>query len=299
MADGVATVRAFNRTVTQRIGALEDDFVSRQRPLGHSRVLWEIPASGVDVRSLRSRLDLDSGYTSRVLAALEREGLVDVGISAVDGRVRVVRLTDAGVEERVELDRRSDAAAADLLAPLSGSQRQRLLQAMSEVTQLLRASSIKIEPRDPRHPDARYCFNAYFEELSRRFDAGFDSTKSLPATDADLTPPAGLLLVASLHGEPVGCIALKLHGEGPAEVKRMWVALGVRGLGLGRRLLSAIETYAAEHDVEVLRLETNGTLTEAITLYRSAGYLEVAPFNDEPFAHHWFEKKILAPPQVD
>lgn len=292
---GTATVREFNRTVTQRIGALEDNFVSRRRPLGHSRVLWEIPAGGIDVRSLRAWLDLDSGYISRVLAALEREGLVDIGTSPVDGRVRVVSLTKAGVQERTELDRRSNAAAADLLDPLSGSQRQRLLRAMSEVTQLLRASMIRVDPRDPRDPDARYCLNAYFEELSRRFDTGFDPAQSLPATDADLTPPAGLLLVATLHSEPVGCIALKLHGDRPAEVKRMWVASDVRGLGLGRRLLSMVEDYAARHAVSVLRLETNATLKEAVTLYRSAGYLEVAPFNDEPFAHHWFEKRLPTP----
>jgi ribosomal protein S18 acetylase RimI-like enzyme len=107
-----------------------------------------------------------------------------------------------------------------------------------------------------------------------------------------MTPPAGLFLVATLHGEPAGCGALKFHPGAPAEVKRMWVAPAVRGLGLGRRLLTELEAQAAAHGVRVLRLETNQTLTEAISLYRAAGYREVPAFNDEPYAHHWFEKSL-------
>jgi GNAT superfamily N-acetyltransferase len=128
------------------------------------------------------------------------------------------------------------------------------------------------------------------EELGRRFDTGFDPARSLPAADQDMSPPAGLFLVATLHSEAVGCGGLKFHGDGPAELKRMWVAPAVRGLGLGRRLLAELEAQAAAHGVAVLRLETNGTLAEAISLYRASGYREVAAFSDEPYAHHWFEK---------
>jgi ribosomal protein S18 acetylase RimI-like enzyme len=72
----------------------------------------------------------------------------------------------------------------------------------------------------------------------------------------------------------------------------MWVAESARGLGIGRRLLGELERHAADHGARTLRLETNKTLVEAISIYRSAGYYEVAPFNDEPYAHHWFEKHI-------
>ncbi|MEX5719505.1 bifunctional helix-turn-helix transcriptional regulator/GNAT family N-acetyltransferase [Geodermatophilus maliterrae] len=294
MDDAVAQVRRFNRTVTHRVGALEDAFLARSRPLGHSRVLWEIGDSGTDVRELRSRLDLDSGYLSRVLRALEDAGLVEVGTSPADGRVRVARLTAAGAGERAELDARSDDAAAAVLTGLSAPQRARLLAAMAEVDRLLQASMVDVAPADPRDPDARHCLAAYFAELARRFDRGFDPGRSLPATDEELVPPAGVLLLARLHGEPVGCAALKLHGPQPAEVKRMWVAESVRGLGVGRRLLTAVEEHAAAAGVRTLRLETNRALGEAITLYRSAGYREVPAFNDEPFADHWFEKQLAA-----
>ena len=207
----VRQVRRFNRAVTQRAGALNDAFLARGRPLGEARLLWEIGPDGSDVRVLRSRLDLDSGYLSRLLRSLERDGLVAVARSGADGRVRTAHLTAPGLAERAVLDQRSDDAAAAILGPLSPGQRTRLVTAMAEVERLLAASAVRIARRDPRHPDARFCMRGYFGELARRFDTGFDPGRSIPASDADLTPPAGLLLVATLHGEPVGCGALKFH----------------------------------------------------------------------------------------
>ncbi len=288
----VDSVRRFNRTVTQRIGALDDSFLARGRPLGQARVLWEIGPDGTSARALRSRLGLDSGYLSRILRALEADGLIAVGAGEADKRVRTVRLTQGGLAERAELDRRSDDMAAAILRPLTARQRERLAAAMDEAGRLLTASMIGIAATDPRHPDARHCLRAYFAELSGRFDGGFDPALSIPAGDEDLTPPAGVLLVAVLRDEPVGCGALKFHGDAPAEVKRMWVSPGVRGLGLGRRLLAELEARAVAHGARVLRLETNRALTEAISLYRSAGYEEVGAFNEESYAHHWFEKTL-------
>ena len=176
----VATVRSFNRTTTERNGALSDEFLGRKRPLGQARLLWEIGRGGVDVRELRARLGLDAG-----------------------------------------------------------------------------------------------------------FDPG---QSTLPDADV-LSPPIGVLLVARLRGEPVGCGALRFYGEA-VDVKRMWVSPEVRGLGLGRRLLHELEERARATGAAVVRLETNRSLREAISLYRASGYEEVAPFNDEPYAHHWFAKRL-------
>lgn len=288
----VDQVRRFNRTVTQRVGALNDAFLARDRPLGQARVLWEIGPDGADVRLLRSRLDLDSGYLSRLLRALENDGLVVVAPNGKDGRVRTARLTGLGLAEREELDRRADEVADSILRPLSGQQRTRLVTAMAEVERLLVASMVQLAVRDPRHPDARSCLRAYFDELSRRFDDGYDPSRGVSASDDEMTPPAGLFLLATLHDEPVGCGVLKFHPGEPAEIKRMWVAPAARGLGLGRRLLADLEARARQNQVRAVRLETNRNLTEAIGMYRSAGYREVDPFNDEPYAHHWFEKDL-------
>jgi DNA-binding MarR family transcriptional regulator/GNAT superfamily N-acetyltransferase len=290
--DDVARVRSFNRTVTQRIGALRDAYLARGRPLGASRVLWEVGDGPTDLRSLRVRLDLDSGYLTRLVRTLEEAGLVAVAPDASDKRVRTVSLTRAGRAERELLDRRSDELASSFLAPLSDGHRARLVEAMGVVERLLTAGLVQVSIEDPTGPAARSCLESYFAELDTRFDAGFDPSQSISADADELTEPAGLLLVASLRDEPVGCGALKLHGTRPAEIKRMWVAPAARGLGVGRRLLAELEGHGRERGVRVVRLETNKTLVEASSLYRSAGYAEVDAFNDEPYAHHWFEKRL-------
>jgi DNA-binding MarR family transcriptional regulator/GNAT superfamily N-acetyltransferase len=290
-------IRQFNRTVTQRAGALNDAFLARGRPLGQARLLWEIGPDGAFVRELRSRLDLDSGYVSRMLRSLEADGLVAVSVSSADARARTVTLTAAGRAERATLDRLSDEAAAAILAPLSASQRTRLEAAMARVERLLTASMVQVATVGPREPAARFCLTAYFAELAERFEAGFDPARSIPADDSELAPPAGLLLVATLHGDPVGCGALKFHPGAPAEIKRMWVSPAVRGLGLGRRMLTALEDRARIAGAPMTRLETNQALTEAIALYRACGYREVPAFNNEPYAHHWFEKALAATPE--
>jgi DNA-binding MarR family transcriptional regulator/predicted N-acetyltransferase YhbS len=288
----VALIRRFNRTVTERIGALEESFLGRDRPLGASRLLWEIGESGADLHDLRDRLGLDSGYASRLVRRLENEGLVAVEADPVDGRRRRLRPTAAGLAEVRELDRLSDLAAAALLDGVPTGHHERLLAAIAEVERSLRATLVGISVEEPHHPDVVHCFARYANELDARFPGGFDAAKSISANPEELTPPAGYCVVARLRGRPIGCGALKLHGAGPAEIKRMWVSPDSRGLGVGRRLLESLEALARENGARVLHLETNRTLGEAIELYRRAGFVEVAPFNDEPHAHHWFEKAL-------
>ncbi len=288
----VEQVRSFNRTMTERVGALNDHFLGRNHPLGEARLLWEIGEEGTRIRELRRRLGLDSGYVSRLLRSLEKQGLIEVRASERDGRVREVRLTQAGLRERAELDRRADAFAHSLLEPLNESQRVKLVAAMAQVERLLIASMVQITVADPTSQDARWCIEQYFTELGERFETGFDPTLGISAHTHELTPPAGLLLVARLREEPVGCGALKFHENTVVELKRMWVAPRARGLGLGRRLLEALEQKAREAGMTVIHLETNRTLIEAIELYRHSGYQEVEAFNDEPYAHHWFEKRL-------
>lgn len=288
----IEQVRSFNRTMTERIGVLNDHFLGRNHPPGEARLLWEIGEEGASVRELRRRLSLDSAYVSRLLRSLEKQGLIVVRASEDDGRVRLVQLTEAGLRERAELDLRSDAFALSLLEPLSESQRVKLAAAMAQVERLLIASMVQITVADPAGQDARWCFEQYFAELGGRFETGFDPALSISAHTHELMLPAGLLLIARLREEPVGCGALKFHENAVGEIKRMWVASRARGLGLGRRLLLALEHEAREAGMTTLHLETNRTLTEAIEMYRHSGYQEVEAFNDEPYAHHWFEKRL-------
>jgi DNA-binding MarR family transcriptional regulator/N-acetylglutamate synthase-like GNAT family acetyltransferase len=290
--DQIAQVRRFNRLVTQRAGALDDHFLGRDRPLGESRLLYEIGPDGADLRDLRQRLGLDAGYVSRLVKTLEERGLVRLSPGAGDQRVRSARLTAAGRREVAEMNERADEVAAALLDTLTPAQRPRLVAAMTEVYRFMRLAGLRIERVDPASPAARWCVGRYFDELDRRFPFGFDPAASLPAEDADLAPPRGAFLVAFVDGESVAGGAVKSIAPGVGSLKRMWVSDTVRGLGIGRRMLEALEAQARELGLTTLRLETNRTLEEAIHLYRSAGFREVASFNADPYADHWFEKHV-------
>lgn len=289
--DNVDQIRLFNRTVTQCVGALETRFLGRNRPLGACRVLFEIGSKGIEIRELRDRLELDSGYVSRLVQSLEREGLVVSRPSASDARVRVLTLTGAGKRELSELDEASTEHAVKLLDQVNPKQRGVLLSAMGDVVRILTANSVRVAVEDPTTHAATRCIASYYEELATRFDRGFDPVKSISADPEELIPPNGYLLIAKLYGEPVGCGALKCHEEF-AEIKRMWVDAQARGLGIGRRILQELEKLAGNIGIDLLRLETNKSLKEAQYLYRSSGYKEVKKFNDEPYAHHWFEKRL-------
>ena len=288
----VDQVRSFNRVVTRRIGVLNDQYLGRNRPLGQDRVLWEIGTEGCEIRALRARLGLDAGHTSRLLRALEASDLIAVEPCETDRRVRIARLTPTGQGERALLEKRSDELAASILAPLTDAERSELSAAMRTVRRLLTTPDTEIRTADPAGADAQRCINAYFAELNRRSNVPYDPAKGVPAEPHEMTPPAGLFLVVYVNGEAVGCGGVKHHPHAPSEIKRMWVAEPARGLGIARRLLNQLETEAINSGATTTRLETNGALTEAIAMYRSAGYEEVPPFNDEPFAHHWFEKAL-------
>src|SRR5919106_6703564 len=291
--DVVTLLRRFNRTVTERVGLLEESFLGRDRSLGASRFLGEIGSDGADLRELRDRLGLDSGYASRLVRQLQNDGLVVVDEDPADRRRRRLRWTNAGRTEVDELDRRSDLAASALLDSVPAPRHERLLAAIAEVERSLRATLVAISLEHAHHPDVVACFARYAEELDTRFAGGFDPAISISANPDELTPPAGYCVVARLRGVAVGCGALKVHGTAPAELKRMWVDPASRGLGVGRRMLERLEALARDNDVTVLHLETNRALTEAIALYHSAGFVEVAAFNTEPYADHWFEKTLV------
>src|SRR5689334_13791532 len=163
-SEAIERVRSFNRTVTERVGALDDRYLGFTRGLGAARVLWEIGPDGIEVRELRRRLGLDSGYTSRLLRTLEGQGLIAVRATPADRRVRRAELTAAGRAERDRLDERSDELAASMLEPLDVRQRERLQAAMAEVELLLLASQIAFAVEDPGSSDARYCIGEYFAE---------------------------------------------------------------------------------------------------------------------------------------
>jgi len=154
-------------------------------------------------------------------------------------------------------------------------------------------SGVRFERVDPRHPDATVAVAAYVAELDGRFPHGFDPGDPLEGADR-LAPPGGTFVVARIGDEVVGCGGVQTIGDGIGEVKRMWVSPAARGQGVGRRLLSELERRSARLGHRVVRLDTNATLTEAIALYGSAGYVAVDRYNDNPYAERFFEKSLPA-----
>ena len=287
----IQQIRAFNRTVTRRLGALNEKYLGRDRPLAESRLLFEIGPEGAEVRVLRRRLGLDSGFLSRMLRTLEHRGLAATGHRSLgDGRVRFARLTRSGRAELRRLNALSDDLAQSMLTSLSGDQARRLVAAMFEVERLLRASSVEIARCAPSSSDARRCLDQYFAELARRFPGGYSRRLDGAAEVRDFVPPQGSLLIARLFGTPIGCGGIRTLARRVAEIKRMWIAPSARGLGIGRRLLQELEQVARRHGCRIIRLDTNESLREALQLYRSSGYREIERYNDNPYAHHWFEK---------
>jgi DNA-binding MarR family transcriptional regulator/N-acetylglutamate synthase-like GNAT family acetyltransferase len=295
--DHVGVLRRFNRSFTTRVGVLEERFLGLDRPLGHARVLFEIgsrPDEAMGVRDLRADLDLDSGYLSRILRALEADGLIEVVADPVDARQRIARLTADGRDEWGRLDKRADRLAAAVVDGLASRHRDRLAVALDEADRLLAAAQATFELTDPRAADARVAMARYFDELDRRFTRGFDPGDAIEADALALTVPTGRFVLVRVDGRLAGCGGVQVLADGVAEIKRMWIDDAIRGLGLGARLLHTLEEHAVALGCATVRLDTNGVLTDAIAMYRRAGYRDIPRYNTNPYAELFFEKHLTS-----
>ena len=151
---------------------------------------------------------------------------------------------------------------------------------------------IEIRREAPDHPDSIWCLDQYFAELERRFENGFTRAKDPPALDKHFLPPTGLFLLARNDGCAAGCGAIKQADAITGEIKRIWTAPEARGMGIARKILQGLEDAARAMGYRVVRLDSNRALPEAHALYRSAGYRDIAQFNNDPYCHFWFGKTL-------
>ena len=152
---------------------------------------------------------------------------------------------------------------------------------------------IDISPENPDSEVALGLLGQYYADLSDRFPGGFDLASTVSAPSEELVAPFGAFLVVRLNGEAVGCGAVRVLTDSIGEIKRMWISPRYRGRGLGRRLLIALESTAYDLGCSRLRLDTSDHLDEAIALYRTMGYREIDPYNENAYATRWFEKTKL------
>lgn len=285
-----ARFRRFARAVTREVGALDESFLGRGRPLGAARVLNAIGQGNGDVARIRDFLGLDSGHMSRLLRGLEDEGMVVTHPNPEDGRRRVAQLTQAGQREFLAYERLSNARAGAFLSTQKDT--DTLIAAMDLIATAMGRETVTIKQTDPGSDDARYCLGNYYGELAERFEQGFDVSLSRDPEASDMVHPRGAFLIALCDGLPVGCVGLKGRGEPVGEIKRLWVAPHARGLGLGKRLMHEAEDAARALSMTTLRLDTNRALPEACQLYKRDGWIEIDRFNDDPYPDFFFEKRL-------
>jgi GNAT superfamily N-acetyltransferase len=153
-------------------------------------------------------------------------------------------------------------------------------------------------------PDAHALIAEYFELRAETFPTG-DYSPVFPKA-ANFTPPAGVFLIVVEDGEDVGCGGIKRLPvpepgpvpelvEGPVryEIKHLWIQPRMQGRGLGRALLTELERRARDFGATEVVLDTNASLVAAGSMYRSGGYEEIEPYNDNPNATNWFRKKLV------
>jgi len=284
--DGVGRLRRFNRLLTRRIGLVADRYLGSPLSFAQARLLYEVGLlAPLATHHLRRLLAVDPAALSRGLAALEARQLIRRHVDPGNRRNRIVEVTARGRTLLATLDRRADARAAAMIAGLAARDRRGLVEAVDQARRLLLRVVLRIERRGDDDADVRAAQAAYLAEIARRFGRPLDLWNQ-----GALTPARSLLVVD--EGRPVGCGVLRDLAPGVGEIKRMWLHPDARGLGLGTRLLAALESAARHAGHHAVRLDTNESLREAIALYESAGYRRIARYNDNPDATRFYAKSL-------
>jgi DNA-binding MarR family transcriptional regulator/GNAT superfamily N-acetyltransferase len=287
-------VRRFNRFYTRRIGVLEESLLGSGLTLAEGRIVFELgrrvewTAGG-----MAAELGLDAGHVSRLLAALEKHGLIARKRSQADGRQAIVSLTERGHERYRFLDAASTGAIGELLAPLSQASRNRLLAAMSAIETLLGDAAPPrvpyiLRPHRPgdigwvisRHAALyaeEYGWDETFEgmvaEVAAQFIKRFDAKRER-------------CWIAEREGEIVGSVFL-VKGAAPdtAKLRLLYVEPAARGLGIGARLVEECRLFARSAGYGRIELWTNSILVSARRIYEAAGYRLVKSEPHRSFGH--------------
>jgi DNA-binding MarR family transcriptional regulator/GNAT superfamily N-acetyltransferase len=291
----VAAVRAFNRSWTARIGVLDAGLVDTPYSLTEARVLYELAqAEATDLGALRRRLDLDSGYLSRIMSRFKADGLVDAEPAPADARRQVIRLTAAGRAAFAVLDERSARAVGELLDTVTPDDRRRLLAAMAVVEDVFSGVEAPqpyviraLRPGDlgwvvQRHGVLyadEYGWDTTFEALVARIVADYVDHHDPRGEDA---------WIAELDGEPVGCVFCVRRDGHAGQLRLLLVEPKARGYGIGARLVEECVRFARRAGYDELVLWTNDVLVAARRIYEAAGFVVVV---EEP--HHSFGHDLV------
>lgn len=280
----VSAVRAFNRFYTKKLGVLDQHLLKSPFSLSEARVLYELAqGEGLSAKEIAATLGLDPGYLSRIVQSFDEKGLLTRTPLPSDRRQQLLGLTAKGRQSFAKLDRSSQSEIAAMLDELTGRDRDRLVQAMATIEDVLEPramlrSAVLLRSHRPgdigwvvsRHGAVyaeEYGWDISFEALVAEITAQF-----LRAFD----PEREHCWIAEIDGEPVGSIFLVKGTDDVAKLRLLLVEKKARGLGVGRALVEQCIRFAREKNYQTVVLWTQSILTAARDIYRRAGFQLVA-----------------------
>jgi putative acetyltransferase len=132
---------------------------------------------------------------------------------------------------------------------------------------------------EPRHAEAFRVLNEAW--IGKYFAIEPKDREVLEDPVGKIIAKGGRIFMAEQDGEPVGCVALIKLEDGGYEVAKMTVSEGLRGSGLGKKLMQRCIDAGVEDGAPRLYLETNSSLAPALALYRATGFKDLAPAETE------------------
>jgi DNA-binding MarR family transcriptional regulator/N-acetylglutamate synthase-like GNAT family acetyltransferase len=292
----IDAVRRFNRFFTRRIGTLREGLLHTPYSLTESRILFEVANRDETTASdLSAELGLDPGYLSRVLAGLERMGLIEKTPSETDARRLLLTLTSEGRDAFALLDARSREEVGEMLGELSEDEQRRLLEAMRDIERVLDRSLKYSEPfflRTHEPGDMGWVVHRHGLLYAREYgwDERFEALVAQIVADFinNFDPATERCWIAEMEGERVGCVFVVGAGDKVAKIRLLLVEPRARGLGLGNRLVEECIRFARSRGYEKLVLWTNDVLEDARRIYERKGFALV-----EQEEHHSFGKDLV------
>lgn len=292
LEERVEAVRRFNRFFTRRIGVLGEGLLESPYTLTEARILFEVAhREGAAASDLARELGLDRGYMSRVLAGLERRGLIEKSRSEEDGRRLRLSLTAEGRGAFSDLDERSRREISGMLGELSEEEQTRLLESMSAVEEILggAGSTRTILLRQPEPGDLGWVVSRhgalYFREYG--WDESFEALVARIVAEfaEEHDPSRERCWIAEVDGRNAGCVFLVRESETVAKLRLLLAEPEARGSGLGRRLVEECVRFARRAGYESITLWTNSVLGAARRIYQEAGFELVDEEEHHSFGH--------------
>jgi len=283
-------VRQFNRYYTVHLGLLRGRYLDTDYSLSEGRIMYELSMNpGCTANHLRTKLDLDAGYMSRLLRSLGERGLVHGERSPQDKRATLLSLTETGQTVIADINHRASAETVRMLGQLGETQRAELLDAMRKVQHILSTPATRVvRATADQLDDARHLLHEYFNVINVVLRDDDDAIRAF------LNDASSAMWIAYVDGEAAACVAMRPLQEvaGATECKRLYVADRFRRRGLAEALMQALESHATQAGYNAVYLDTKDDLHAAIRLYEQLGYERCERYNDNPQATIFMRKRL-------